>query len=146
MSQHKKSITVPMNVADLFEIWLDLENIHEFWPYVKSVEPMSRHKSYWTMMAPDGTLLYWDEKITLLEEDSRIAWRSTGGDVLCSGLVTLEKLDEDETEVSLTLHFEPDPSLGEDKAAELFENVDGLVELILQNYSAYALKDWDQIQ
>jgi uncharacterized membrane protein len=146
MSQHKRSITVPVSATDLYDIWLDLENIHEFWPYVKSVEPIGRHGSYWTMVAPDGTLLYWDEKITLLEEDSKIAWRSTGGDVYSSGLITLEKLSEGETEVSMTLHFEPDPSLAENKASELFEDVEALVDLILQNFRAYAIKDWDHIR
>ena len=146
MAQHTQSITVPMSAADLYELWLDVENIHEFWPYVKSVEPISRHKSYWTKLAPDGTLLYWDEKITLLEEDSRIAWRSTGGDVLTSGLITLEKLDENETKVSMNLHFEPDPSLAEGKADDIFGDVETLLDLILSNFRAYAIKDWDHIE
>jgi uncharacterized membrane protein len=73
MSQSTNSVNISMSATGLYELLLDLENIHEFWPYVKSVEPISRHKSYWTMSASDGTLLYWDEKLTLLEEDSRIA-------------------------------------------------------------------------
>ena len=145
MSQLTKSITVSLNAADIYDLWLDAENIHEFWPYVKSVEPVSRHKTYWTMIAPDGTLLYWDEKTTLLEEDSRIAWRSTGGDVVTSGLITLDKLADNETKISMTLHFEPDPSLEEGKAGEIFGDVETLLDLILQNFRAYAIKDWEHI-
>jgi uncharacterized membrane protein len=146
MSHFTKSITVPMSATDIYDLWLDLENIHEFWPYVKSVEPLSRHKSYWTMLAPDGTLLYWDEKVTLLEEDSRIAWRSTGGDVSTSGLITLEKTSNDETNVSMTLHFEPEPSLEEGKASEIFGDEEGFLDLILRNFRAYAIQDWEHIE
>ena len=146
MSKMTKSITVPLSATDIYDLWLDLENIHDFWPYVKSVEPLSRHKSYWTMLAPDGTLLYWDEKVTLLEEDSRIAWRSTGGDVSTSGMITLEKINNDETNVSMTLHFEPDPSLEEGKANEIFADEEGFLDLILRNFRAYAIQDWEHIK
>jgi uncharacterized membrane protein len=146
MSQLTKSITISMSAAEIYDLWLDVENIHEFWPYVKSVEPISRHTTYWTMSAPDGTLLYWDEKMTLLEEDSRIGWRSIGGDVVTSGLITLEELEEDETKVSMTLHFAPDPSLAEGTAGELFGDVEALVDLILRNFRAYAVHDWDHIE
>jgi len=135
-----------MSATDIYDLWLDLENIHDFWPYVKSVEPMSRHKSYWTMLVPDGTLLYWDEKVTLLEEDSRVAWRSTGGDVSTSGMITLEKISNDETNVSMTLHFEPDPSLEEGKANEIFADEEGFLDLILRNFRAYAIQDWEHIK
>jgi uncharacterized membrane protein len=98
------------------------------------------------MLAPDGTLLYWDEKMTLLEEDSRIAWRSIGGDVSTSGLIILEKLDETETEVAMTLNFEADPSLEEGKADDIFGDVEVLLDLIIQNFKAYAIKDWEHVE
>lgn len=76
--------------------------------------------------------------MTLLEEDSKIAWRSTGGDVVTSGLVTLEELEENQTKVSLTLHFEPDASLKEGLAEDVFGDVEYLVGQILQNFKVYA--------
>jgi ribosome-associated toxin RatA of RatAB toxin-antitoxin module len=59
--------------------------------------------------------------------------------VITSGMATLEEIEENETKVSLTLHFEPDSSLAEGLAEDIFGDVAGLVEQILQNFKVYAI-------
>lgn len=54
-------------------------------------------------------------------------------------MATLEEIEENETKVSLTLHFEPDSSLAEGLAEDIFGDVAGLVEQILQNFKVYAI-------
>jgi uncharacterized membrane protein len=138
-TQVTKTIIVKGDLENIFSLWADEEN-YPYWMHdIKSVEYMGGHTSYWTMReGPDNTLLTWDTKTTLFEENKRIAWRSDGGDIETSGQVTFTQLPHDEVEITYTLHLAPPPSLPAHVAADLFSNLDERMRRDLRNFKAHA--------
>ena len=138
-TQVTETIIVKGGLEDIFSLWADEEN-YPYWMHdIESVEYMGGHTSYWTMReGPDNTLLTWDTKTTLFEENKRIAWRSIGGDIETSGQVTFTPLSHGEVEVTYTLHLAPPPNLSAHVIAELFDNMDERVRRDLRNFKAHA--------
>jgi uncharacterized membrane protein len=105
---------------------------------IQYVEDLGGHKSYWSSKeGPNGIVLTWDVKITHLEENRRIAWRSTGGDVTTSGQVTFTPLSHGETEVTVVLHYAPPDELSDAAHAALFDSLDERLLRDLRNFKAY---------
>lgn len=137
-NQVTESIIIKGNVEDIFHMWTELENYPIWMHDIKSVKDMGDHTSYWTMReGPDNTLLTWDVKTTLLEENKRIGWRSTGGDIETSGQVTFTSLSHGETEITFTLHYAPPSDLDPKVVEELFGNPDERLQRDLRNFMAY---------
>jgi uncharacterized membrane protein len=137
--QLTETIIVKGDLEDIFSLWADEEN-YPYWMHdIASVEYMGGHTSYWTMReGPDNTLLTWDTKTTLFEENKRIAWRSDGGDIETSGQVTFIPLSHDEVEITYTLHLAPPPDLPIHVVDDLFGNLDERMRRDLRNFKAHA--------
>jgi uncharacterized membrane protein len=105
---------------------------------IKSVENMGGHTSYWVMReGPYNTILTWDVKTTLLEDNKRLAWRSIGGDIETSGQVTFTSLSHNEVEITYTLHYLPRPNLDPKVIKELFSDPGKRMQRDLRNFKAY---------
>src|SRR5205085_11742916 len=103
------SIIVEGEIADIFKLWSNFEDFPKFMRNIKSVKKTSPNESHWVMEGPMGKDLEWDAKITRFEENKRIAWSSTGGDVKTSGQVTFNGLPDHKTEATLILHYSNPP-------------------------------------
>jgi len=138
-TQVTETIIVKGDLEKIFSLWADEEN-YPYWMHdIKSVEYMGGHTSYWTMReGPENTLLNWDTKTTLFEENKRIAWRSIGGDIETSGQVTFTPLSHDEVEITYTLHYALPPNLLPHVVEELFSDPGDRLRRDLQNFKAYA--------
>ncbi|MEJ2747117.1 MAG: SRPBCC family protein [Anaerolineae bacterium] len=137
-NQVTETIIVKGALEKIFSLWADEEN-YPYWMHdIESVEYMGGHTSYWTMReGPDNTLLTWDTKTTLFEENKRIAWRSIGGDIETSGQVTFTPLSHNEVEITYTFHYALPPNLAPHVVKELFSDPGTRVRRDLQNFKAY---------
>jgi uncharacterized membrane protein len=133
-----ESIIVKADVADVYDIWSDVRNYPKFMADIQFVDDLGGHKSYWSSQeGPNGVVLAWEVKFTHLEENRRLAWRSTGGDVKSSGQVTFTPLAHGETEVTVVLHHAPPVDLSEDVHRALFSELDKRLLRDLRNFKAY---------
>lgn len=137
-NQTTETIIVKGDLEDIFSLWADIEN-YPYWMHdIKSVENMGGHTSYWVMReGPDNTILTWDVKTTLLEDNKRLAWRSIGGDIETSGQVTFTPLSHNEVEITYTLHYAPRINLDPKVVKELFSDPGKRMQRDLRNFKAY---------
>ncbi len=137
-NQVTEAIIVKGNLEDVFFLWADMEN-YPYWMHdIKSVENMGGHKSYWVMReGPDNTILTWDVKTTLLEDNKRLAWRSTGGDIEVSGQVTFTPLSHNEVEITYTQHYTSPPDSDPQLIEEIFSDPGERMRRDLHNFKAY---------
>lgn len=122
-----RSIIVKGNVSDVYSLWANFENFPIFMKHIKSVTKTGERESHWVMQGPLGATIEWDAETTRLDENQRIAWSSTDGDIKTSGQVTFAELTQGETEITVTLHYVPPAGTAGELAAELFGNPEGML-------------------
>jgi uncharacterized membrane protein len=137
-NQVTKSIIVGRKAADVYDIWSTFETFPYFMKHIKSVSKTGDRTSHWVMEGPVDTILRWNAETTRMEENKRIAWSSTDGDIKTSGQVTFNELPQGQTEVTVTLQYVPPAGLAGEVAAELFGNPEGKLLDDLRNFKAYA--------
>jgi uncharacterized membrane protein len=134
-----KSTIVKRPVAELYQLWANFENFPYFMENIKSVTRSGDRLSHWVMEGPLGAKVEWDAETTLLEENKRIAWNSKDmSPVATSGQVTFNALPNGETEVTVSMHYDPPAGMVGDVAAKFFGNLDKRVEEDLKNFKRYA--------
>jgi uncharacterized membrane protein len=118
-----KSIIVKGAADDLYRIWANFEAFPRFMENIKSVTKIDDRLSHWVMQGPFGAPVEWDAETTRLEPNTRIAWNSKDNSELkTSGQVTFKELGANETEITVTLHYEPPAGMVGDLVAQLFSN------------------------
>jgi uncharacterized membrane protein len=133
-----RSIVVLANVADVYRIWANFENFPRFMKYIKSVTLTGPRTSHWVMAGPLGVDIEWDAVTTRLDENERVAWNSIkGSDVKTSGQVTFRELGPNETEVAVTLQYDPPAGAAGEAVAELFANPDKRVQDDLEHFKEH---------
>lgn len=134
-----KTLIVKRPVAELFRLWADFENFPHFMENIHSVEKTGERTSHWVMQGPLGTKIEWDAETTRLEENKRIAWNSKDQSTLAtSGQVTFNALPNNETEVTVLMHYEPPAGMAGDLVAKFFGNPEKRLEEDLNNFKSYA--------
>jgi uncharacterized membrane protein len=133
-----KSIIVGQDAGQVFKLWADFENFPEFMKNIKSVKKTGDRTSHWVMEGPMGTTIEWDAQTTQFDENQRIGWSSTGGDIKTSGQVIFAPLPQGQTEVTVTLQYIPSDSLAGGVATALFANPEQQLEEDLRNFKRYA--------
>lgn len=134
-----KNVIVNGDVSTLYNLWANFENFPHFMTYIKSVTKTGDRTSHWEMVGPMNTTFEWDAEITRLEENQRIAWRSTEDSQLkTSGQVTFTALPQNQTEITVTLHYVPPGGVIGDIAARLFSDPEGQLEEDLRNFKEFA--------
>jgi uncharacterized membrane protein len=129
------SIVVLATLADVYQIWANSENFPRFMKYIKSVTLTGPRTSHWVMAGPLGVDIKWDAEITRLDENERVAWNSIqGSDVKTSGQVTFREVGLNETEVTVTLHYDPPAGVAGEAVAELFANPEKRVRDDLEHF------------
>jgi uncharacterized membrane protein len=134
-----KSIIVKRPVAELFQLWADFENFPHFMSHIAEVRKTGDRTSHWAMEGPLGAKVEWDAETTLFEENKRIAWNSKDrSPVTTSGQVSFNALPNNETEVTVMMHYDPPAGMAGDLVAKFFGNPEKRVEEDLKNFQHYA--------
>jgi len=105
MPQDTKTFEIDKPVQDVYRQWLNYEDLADFAPFIKEVRKTGDRTSHWVAEAM-GMRQEWDAEVTAMEENQRIAWRSTAG-LENSGEVLFQPLGDQRTRV--TVNFEVHP-------------------------------------
>jgi uncharacterized membrane protein len=143
-----KTITVNGDVDYVYGLWEDFETFPTFMENIELVENLGNGVTHWVMEGPLGTRLEWDAETTMLERNKRIGWNSKDmdADVKTSGQVVFNDLGQGQTEVTATVHYEPNKAgLAGDIVARLFGQPEARLETDLQNFKNYAEGRMDRI-
>jgi uncharacterized membrane protein len=136
--QTTKTIIVGGSVAEIYRIWSNFENFPRFMKHIKSVTRAGDRRSHWVAEGALGMKAEWDAETTRLEENKRIAWRSTDdSSVKTSGQVTFNDL-KGQTEVTVTLQYVAPAGKTGGKVAKLVSDLGGRLEEDLRKFKAYA--------
>ena len=141
-----KSILVKTKVEDAFNLWANFENFPHFMKYIKSVIKTGEGPSEWVVEGPLGKDVTWQAQTTLLEPNKRIGWNTTDGQVKTSGQVTFNALPHQETEVTVTMHYQVPAGKAGEVVAALFSDPEKRLEQDLKNFKAYAEGMYERIQ
>lgn len=138
--QSTKSIIVGADVSEVYKIWANFENFPQFMKNIKSVKKTGENKSHWVMEGPLGKKIEWDAETTRMDENKRIAWNSTGGDIKTSGQVTFNSLPQNQTDVHVVLQYVPPAGVAGEWVAQLLSHPDDRLEEDLRNFKTYVEK------
>jgi uncharacterized membrane protein len=135
-----KSIIVKKPVDEIYAIWSNFENFPYFMEYVKDVRKASPAISHWEVKGPLGMTVQWDAEMTRMEENKRIAWNSKDhdGTITTSGQVTFNALPQNETEVIVTMQYNPPAGKAGELIANIFSNPEERLKEDLRNFKRYA--------
>jgi uncharacterized membrane protein len=138
-NQVTKTIIVKRPVSELFQLWANFENFPHFMENIHSVQKTGDRTSRWVMQGPMGTKVEWDAETTVLEENKRIAWNSKDrSPMTTSGQVTFNALPNNETEVTVLMHYDPPAGMAGDLVAKFFGHPEKRLEEDLKNFKRYA--------
>jgi uncharacterized membrane protein len=136
--QQSKTIIVKGNLDTIFQHWANFENFPRFMRHITSVSRTGDKTSHWCMEGALGKNLEWDAETTRFEENTRIAWKSTGGDLKTSGQVTFTDLKNGEVQVTFSQHYELPAGMAGQAYASFFDNPDERLAELLRDFKAYA--------
>lgn len=143
-----KSITVNGDVEYVYSLWENFETFPTFMENIELVEDLGNGLTHWVMEGPLGTRLEWDAETTMKEPNRRIGWNSKDrdADVKTSGQVVFADLGNGQTEVTATVHYEPNKAgLAGDVVARLFGQPEQRLEADLNNFKNFAEGRVDRI-
>jgi len=133
-----KTIIVKRSTPEVYQLWANFSNFPQFMDHIKEVQITGPKTSHWVMEGPAGTTFEWDAVTTRLDEDQRIAWNSKDDSAITtSGQVTFKELPHNETEIALTMRYEPPRGKLGDAVAKLFAHPEARVEEDLRNFKHY---------
>lgn len=135
-----KNIIVKAPIAAVYQAWANFENFPNFMQHICTVTKTGDRTSHWVMEGPLNSRIEWDAETTRLEENKRVAWSSTTGDIKTSGQVTFNELSDEEVEVTVMLRYIPPGGVVGDLVASLFADPEGKLTEDLYNFKRYIEK------
>lgn len=144
-----KTITVKGDVGYVYGLWEAFETFPNFMKHIELVEDVGDGITHWVMEGPLGTRLEWNAETTTKEPNKRIGWNSKDmdADVKTSGQVTFNALPHGQTEVTVTMHYEPNKAgIAGEAIAALFGKPEERLEEDLRNFKNYAERRVDRIE
>ncbi len=131
----EKTIIVTAPVSEVYQFWTQFDRFPQFMNNIKSVEKTGDRTSHWVAKGPLGMSVEWDAETTMLEENKRIAWNSRdNGDITTSGQVTFVELDNNQTQVTVTLKYDPPAGVVGDVVAKIFSDPQRELEEDLERF------------
>lgn len=132
----EKTIIVTAPVSEVYQFWTQFDRFPEFMSNIKSVVKTGDRTSHWVAKGPLGTSVEWDAETTMVEENKRIAWNSRdNGDITTSGQVTFVELDNNQTQVTVTLKYDPPAGVVGDIVAKIFSDPQRELEEDLERFT-----------
>lgn len=135
-----KSIPIARPAQEIYRYWRKLENLARFMDHVKSVTEIDERRSNWVVKGPLGTDLEWSAQIITDRPGELISWESLpGAEVQNAGSVRFETMADGQTEVRVSLQYQPPAGalgaavarlLGEDPEQQLDEDLARFKKLI----------------
>jgi uncharacterized membrane protein len=134
-----KSIIVKADVATAYNLWANFENFPHFMKYINSVTKLGPNMSRWEMDGPLGKKVEWTAETTRMEPNRRIGWNTKDNDstVTTSGEVVFTPLADFQTEITVTLKYNPPAGALGEAAAKLFSNPSARLDEDLKNFKNY---------
>lgn len=135
-----KSIIVGGSPSESYAVWSNFAMFPQFMKYIEEVTITGANRSHWVMKGPLGYTAEWDAETTRMETDKRIAWRSIDTDdtnVKTSGQVTFNELPNNQTEITVMMHYVPPAGVIGEVAAALFANPEERLEHDLENFKRF---------
>ncbi|MEI2610288.1 MAG: SRPBCC family protein [Candidatus Promineifilaceae bacterium] len=134
-----KSIIVKENAPAIYQIWANFENFPYFMKYVRHVNKTGPKTSHWEITGPLGVTVQWNAEMTRQEENKRIAWNSKDqdGTITTSGQVTFNQLPQNETEVTVTMQYQPPAGKLGEAVAQLFAQPETRLMEDLRNFKTF---------
>ena len=138
MAHVVKEVQVKAPVAKVYEFWRNFENFPRFMNNIESISVTGQDESHWKMHGPLGKTIAWDAKTISVQENKKIAWQSTGGDIETHGAVTFEEIGSDETKVTVGLEYRPPAGAIGEFVAKLLSNPEKQLEEDLNRFKNVA--------
>jgi len=135
-----KSIIVKTNPSSAYNVWSNFENFPLFMKNIKKVTKTGDKTSHWTVSGPLGMDVEWVSETTLTEPEKRIAWNTKdrkNNDLTTSGQVTFNPLPNDETEVVVTMQYDPIGGPAGEVVSKVFAKPAEMLEEDLRNFKKY---------
>ena len=103
-----KAITVMRPVEEVYEFWLDFQNLPRFMGHLAAIVPDDHGRFRWKTKGVDGTNAEWDIELTERVANEMIAWQAVkGSDVANSAAVFFTRAPGDRgTEVRVDFTWE----------------------------------------
>ena len=136
--QARHSIRVHRPVSEVWRLWTDFERLPEFMGAISEVRVTGAGTSHWVARGPLGAPFEWDARTTACEENRRLAWESTGGDIRQTGEVRFEEVTAGETELTLSIDYQPPGGLLGSALAAIVGRTGEQVAHDLERFKAYA--------
>jgi uncharacterized membrane protein len=106
--------------------------------HIESIQVIGPDMTHWKTRGPLGMEVEWDAKTTYIEENKKIAWLSTGGQIETHGAVTFKELGPEETEVTVGLEYNPTGGVLGEAVAKLFSDPEDQLEEDLNRFKEVA--------
>lgn len=113
MAEREKSMIINAPIDQVYNLWAHFPNFPQFLSHVKEVTLKSPVESHWKVELM-GVPLEFDAETTDMQENKRIAWKSTSG-INNSGFVNFEQVPEG---TKITVHFNYKPETVPEKLAD----------------------------
>jgi uncharacterized membrane protein len=107
-SRVDESVVVNKPVTEVYDFWRDFENLPRFMTHLLDVNASVGGRSHWVARGPFGMEVEWEAEIITERRPEVIAWRSLpGADVDNTGSVHFRELPNGDTEVRVSLKYDP---------------------------------------
>jgi uncharacterized membrane protein len=116
------TIDVQVPVQRAYNQWTQFEEFPEFMDGIQSVQQLDETHVQWVADIR-GESREWTSEITEQQPDEKIAWKTIKGEVKNDGIVTFERLGDDQTRVNVEMDVE-----GESKAENVAGDLLGVVK------------------
>lgn len=133
MSLIEKSITVNVPIKTAYNQWTQFEDFPKFMEGVISVQQLDNKMLRWRANI-GGVEKEFTAEITEQIPDTRIAWRTRGGE-MHGGVVTFHRLDDTQTRVMLQMEYEPQGAM--EKIGDLLGVTSRRVEKDLERFKEF---------
>ncbi len=134
-----KTIKVKADVATAYNLWANFENFPHFMKFIERVTKLGPNMSKWEMQGPLGKTVEWTAETTRMEPNRRIAWntKDSASMVTTSGEVVFTPLDDFQTDIKVTLKYDPPAGALGEAVAKIFSNPESRLEEDLKNFKNY---------
>ena len=133
MTSVVRKIVVNAPISDVFNFWKNFENFPRFMQHIESIESIGPDETRWTLKGPLGTHVVWDAETTYMEENKKIAWITTGGQIETHGAVLFKDLGGS-TEVTVGLEYNAATGAIGEALAKLVDDTEAMLEEDLQRF------------
>ena len=132
-----KSLVVNAPVEQVFAFWKNFENFPRFMEHIESIQVVGPDLTHWKARGPLGTSAEWDAKTISVQENQKIAWQSTEGNIETHGAVTFES-EGGGTKVTVGIEYQPAGGALGEAVAKMFANPETMLEEDLNRFKQVA--------